>query len=270
MFGYVVANPEKLSEKALLHYRAVYCGLCKTLGSDRKQLCRLTLTYDLTFLIIFLSGVFGEEYSETESRCALHPAGKKKIEVNRFTEFAADMNIFLAYLKMIDDINDDRSVAARLKQKLFQSEAEKAEKRYPELCGKIRSALSDIEKAEKENCLIPDIPASSFGKLLGEIFAFYGEGQKEELYNFGEALGKFIYIADAAADKKHDIKKGKYNPLLMFPEEESLPMLRLLMADAVQKYRLLLLKKDNDIIENVLLSGVWSAFSDKRHRKEKQ
>ena len=34
MFGFVVANPEKLTEEQRKHYRAVYCGLCRALGKE--------------------------------------------------------------------------------------------------------------------------------------------------------------------------------------------------------------------------------------------
>ena len=57
MFGYVIANMDTLSQGARERYRAVYCGLCRTLGRQHGQLGRLTLTYDMVFLILLLSAL---------------------------------------------------------------------------------------------------------------------------------------------------------------------------------------------------------------------
>lgn len=43
MFGYVVANVEKLTDKQRELYQAVYCGLCTELGKRHGQISRTTL-----------------------------------------------------------------------------------------------------------------------------------------------------------------------------------------------------------------------------------
>ena len=58
MFGYVVANNEKLSAEQLSRYRALYCGLCRKIGERHGNAARIALTYDLVFLIIVLSAVY--------------------------------------------------------------------------------------------------------------------------------------------------------------------------------------------------------------------
>jgi len=61
MFGYVVANMEKLTDEEKQRYRAFYCGLCKTLGNRHGKISRITLNYDMAFLIIFLSALYKTE-----------------------------------------------------------------------------------------------------------------------------------------------------------------------------------------------------------------
>ena len=60
MFGYVMANQDGLSAEAKERYHAAYCGLCHALGKRHGQKSRLTLTYDLAFLAVFLSALYEE------------------------------------------------------------------------------------------------------------------------------------------------------------------------------------------------------------------
>lgn len=266
MFGFVVANPEKLSEEEKLHYKAVYCGICEDLGRDRKFRNRCVLTYDLVFLAIVLSAVTGEKYEVQTGRCPVHPLKKRQFERNSYTSYAADMNIALAYYKFLDDIADDNSISAKIKAAMFKHEEQKISIKYPRQCRAIVKNLKELSEIEKKGILIPDIPAAAFGRLLGEIFAV---NKNRDLYNFGAALGKFIYIADAATDLKQDIKHQKYNPLVRCRKCDIEPILSMLLADCVKKYRELPVKQDKEIIENVLFSGVWTVYMSRSGRKEK-
>lgn len=269
MFGFVVADPEKLSEENRAHYRACYCGLCEDLGEDRKALSRMALTYDLVFLAIVLSSFYNEKYEVTSGRCPVHPLKKRSFCRNRFTRYASDMNIALAYYKYMDDVNDDASFSATLKMKLLGNEAEKISRKYPRRCSDIKKYLKQLEEAEKNNILIPDIPAEIFGNLLGSIFRFEENEDGEKLFAFGKALGKFIYILDASVDMKKDIKKQKYNPLVRISSSDHEAILQMIMAECVENYNELNIKQDKEIIENILFSGVWTAFAAMKERKKK-
>ncbi|MBR3767149.1 MAG: hypothetical protein IKL10_02795 [Clostridia bacterium] len=267
MFGFVVANPQKLTDEQNVRYKAVYCGLCEDLGKERGIKCRIALTYDLVFLAIVLSSVCGEEYMETVGRCPVHPAKKRKFLQNKYTSYAADMNIALAYYKYIDDWQDDNSKSAYMKAKLFSKEVEKIAEKYPEQCEAIKKCLSELTEIEKNGVLVPDVPAVVFGKLLGSVFAVLDTPLKSYLYDFGFALGKFIYVMDAAVDLKSDIKKQKYNPFIQYSFIDTEPVLQMLMAECVEKYKVLPIKQDKEIIENILFSGVWTAFDARKKGK---
>lgn len=264
MFGFVVANPDKLSLEQKMRYKGIYCGLCEDLGAQRGFRYRMALTYDLVFLAIVLSAVSGERYEKTEGRCAVHPMKKKEFLRNRFTSYAADMNIALAYYKYIDDLNDDNSKKALLLSGLFEKENEKIEKKYPVQCEAIKAQLEELSVIEKNDLLVPDIPALAFGRLLGSIFAVEDFPEKEKLYEFGVALGKFIYLADAAVDLKHDIKKQSYNPFFQMTSVSTEPILHMLMAECVEKYKALPVKQDREIIENILFSGIWTQYDARK------
>ena len=57
MFGYLVAAPELMTEPQLGRYRAAYCGLCRSLRARHGQISGLTLTYDMTFLVLLLDSL---------------------------------------------------------------------------------------------------------------------------------------------------------------------------------------------------------------------
>ncbi len=229
----------------------------------------MVLTYDLVFLAIVLSAVTGEAYSISTARCPVHPAKKRIFRRNRFTSYAADMNLALAYYKYIDDWKDDNSRKAKIAAGLFRKAFEETEKRYPYQCNEIKKCLEELSQAEKNNVLIPDVPAAIFGRLLGAVFSYGDEELKERLYEFGLALGKFIYIADAATDLKSDIKKQRYNPLVQFSAGDTEPVLQMIMAECLEAYNRLPVKQDKEIIENILLSGIWTSYDRKMKGKKK-
>lgn len=76
MFGYVGINNEELKVKDLKRYKAYYCGLCEELGSKYGGRGRLTLSYDMTFLAILLTGVYEKTPKLSTLRCTKH-MGKK-------------------------------------------------------------------------------------------------------------------------------------------------------------------------------------------------
>ena len=49
MFGYVMADADRLSDKDAARYRAAYCGVCHSL-SERFAIGRLLLSFDMAFL----------------------------------------------------------------------------------------------------------------------------------------------------------------------------------------------------------------------------
>ena len=88
MFGYVVANLDRLTPAQKERYRAVYCGLCRALRDRYGQSCRLTLSYDMAFLVLLLSSLDRTELAEEKAfRCPLHPASRRRaFSVTRIDE----------------------------------------------------------------------------------------------------------------------------------------------------------------------------------------
>ena len=111
MFGYVIVNKAELKVKDFYKYKAYYCGLCKNLQKSYGKFGQMTLSYDMTFLIILLTSLYESETVKEQNRCMIHPVKKHDSLTNEITKYVADMNIALSYHHLIDDWQDEKSVA---------------------------------------------------------------------------------------------------------------------------------------------------------------
>lgn len=108
MFGYVTTNMEEMKIKDYRIYHGFYCGVCQDLKEDHGQTSRVTLTYDVTFLGILLTGLYETETKREEHFCAMHPFKKHLCLRNQWTAYAADMNVLLSYYNLLDDWEDEK------------------------------------------------------------------------------------------------------------------------------------------------------------------
>lgn len=266
MFGYVVANPGKLTPEENVRYRSCYCGLCKALGDRHGALSRLTVTYDMTFLVLALSSAYGEESTGGMERCPAHPVKPHAYWRNAITDYAADMNVALAYYKFLDDWHDDGNVAAAAEAALLRKEYARVAALYPERCEALGDRIRELSAIEASGETNPDIPANRFGSLMGELFAFRDDERADGLRAFGRSLGRFIYIMDACMDLTQDLRRERYNPMITTDSAGFETILHLLMADCVEKYERLGLVTDSGLIENILYSGVWTRFEARKNK----
>jgi len=269
MFGYVVANPGRLGPEENVRYRSCYCGLCKALGDRHGAASRLTVTYDMTFLVLALSSAHGEASAGGVERCAAHPVRPHAYWRNAITDYAADMNVALAYYDFLDDWHDDHSLPALAEARLFKKEYDRVASLYPELCAKIGARIGELSAIEASGETNPDIPANCFGSLMGELFAFRGDERAEGLRAFGRSLGRFIYIMDACMDLRQDLRRERYNPMITTDSAGFESILNLLMADCVEEYKRLRLVTDSGLIENILYSGVWTRFEARKNKSDR-
>lgn len=267
MFGYLVADTGHLTEEDGLRYRAAYCGLCRTLKDRHGTISQLTLNYDMTFLVLLLSSLYEPEETAGEGRCLPHPIDKRQWVRTGMTEYAADMNVALAYLKCLDDWEDDHSLAARIEALFFKSAYDCVCEKYPRQCGAISEALSRLHELEKEGSDNADETAACFGALMAEIFVKDEDRWSGVLRRFGMSLGRFIYIMDACMDLDEDVKKDRYNPFKRYHGEENEELfrdiLRMTLGECVYFFDILPLVQDVNILKNILCDGLWQEFNKK-------
>lgn len=266
MFGYVVANKEIMTEDQLRRYRACYCGLCRALRLRRGSVSRLTLTYDMAFLILFLSSMYEPEEQSGEERCVMHPGREHPYWSNEITDYAADMNLALAYLNFLDDWKDARNVVRLAGAGAFSREYARVKADYPEKCGYIEGCLRELDVIEKRGDPEPDAGARCFGKIMAAVFDYKLDSLwGGQIRGFGQALGEFVYVMDAVVDYDRDVKHGEYNPLTGLvaagrTEEDLRHILNVLIGECAARFEALPLVRDADIMRNVLYSGVWVRY----------
>ncbi|MDD5945968.1 MAG: DUF5685 family protein [Clostridia bacterium] len=270
MFGYVVANTKALTAEELKIYKGMYCGLCRTLKKRYGQAGRLTLTYDMTFLILVLSSLYDVDERSGYERCAVHPAKKHFYVVNRFTEYAADMNIALSYNKLMDDWKDDKNLASKTAADILKKDYYSIWDKHPKQCASLEKRLSELAEVEKKGILSPDIPADIFGQLLADLFVIRDDQYTDTLKKSMAALGRFIYIMDAWDDLDEDIKKERYNPLTAMSPSAVEPVLTMLISECAKNLFSLPFKRNEGIIKNIIYSGVWSKYSLKNAKEAKK
>lgn len=266
MFGLVMAGESGLTEEEKTVYYGYYCGLCRKLGERGGLKGRMTLTFDLTFLALFLSGYYDAEEIRGEIRCPAHPKKKKVIVTTAMTDYAADMNLILSYEKCRDDWQDEKKLGARAVQASLEKTVEACRKRYPQKTEAIRKYLQDLSTIEASDEHNFDIPANCFGSLMGELFDVYGND--ENLHRFGFLLGKVVYVMDACLDLHDDLKKCRYNPMVETSSSEFQQILTVLLSDCTKMYDTIPLDKYHRIVESVLYAGIWQQYEMKQKKQE--
>lgn len=136
MFGYVVANYAQLTPEQTARYRGCYCGLCRTLGQRYGLRGRAALTYDMTFLVLLLSSLYEPEETHGTERCALHPAKPHGYWYSEITDYAADMNLALAYYSCLDNWRDDHSLPHLAEARLLEKNVPRCAAGIPGRCGR--------------------------------------------------------------------------------------------------------------------------------------
>jgi hypothetical protein len=266
MFGYVIADRSQLDERQLDRYKSCYCGLCRTLRERHGGLMRLTLTYDMTFLTLLENGLYEPEEESGTEKCVMHPVKEHNWWSSEFTAYAADMSVLLAYLKCRDDWNDEcdpiKKTEAAAMKRAYRSVCEQ----YPVQSEAINACMDEISDIERRSDPHPDAAANAFGRLMGGLFVCRDDRWSDYMRAMGAALGKFIYLMDAAVDYDRDVKRFSYNPLEFLPDlagDHYRGALQMLMGECVYQFDKLPIVKDADILRNILCSGVWTVYQNK-------
>lgn len=258
MFGYVKPYVPELKMIENQYYKAAYCGLCRAMRDETGIISRMTLSYDITFLALIRLALLPEKPSFDKKRCFVHPM-KKKTVMKRCDSltYSAHAGTLLTYHKICDDISDERGtkkLKAKILRLVFSSSYKKAKKGYEELDLLIKSRLDELHSLEKEMIRSADRPAAIFGSLMASVTSFGIEEDENRLISeaIGNAVGKFIYIADALDDLEEDKKKNSYNPFILLFDGNELDNEKKLDIEGAIKG---ILKKASDAIDLAPLDG---------------
>ena len=275
MFGYIVVNQPELRIREWEIYHSYYCGLCRILKEKYGRVGQTTLSYDMTFVLMLLSGLYEPETVCGKSRCVMHPGKKHEYRCNELTEYAADMNMLLAQYKCLDDWKDDGKRLRLLTARILERRTGESRRRYAKKLEQIAASMDKLSQAEEQGVTDLDRMAGSFGQIMAQVVTCREDEWAATLYRFGSYLGKFIYLLDAYEDLEEDIKKNRYNPLrdrYQAPdfEKSCQDILTMMMSACCREFEQLPILDNVEILRNILYSGVWSRYKivcDRRRQK---
>ena len=216
MFGYIVVNQPELKMKEYDEYRKYYCGLCKSLKDRYGARGQISLSYDMTFLVLLLTGLYEPEKHSGSRRCIAHPTSKHTYVQNEYTDYVADMNVILTYYKCIDDWDDEHMLTRKLYADVLLSgqNGRRLKEDYQQKIQVIAENLKAISELEEAGSDDMDALSGHFGNIMAEICAPKHDEWESYLRTIGYYLGKFVYIMDAYDDIEKDIGAGNYNPFV--------------------------------------------------------
>lgn len=272
MFGYLVADTQRLTEEEFARYRACYCGLCRAIRERHGQAAGLALTYDMTFLVLLLSSLYEPEERAGEGKCMPHPIEPRAWWQNESTQYAADLNTALAYLKCLDDWEDDGNLGALAEAKLLEESFHRTETAWPRQCEAMRRALDALHELEKNKIEDADAAADSFGELMAEALIWREDRWAADLRAVGRSLGRFLYVMDACMDLDEDTRRNRYNPFrrwygLADNEQRFRDILEMILGECLASFDRLPLVQDVPLLKNILCAGLWQQFNQKYSKK---
>lgn len=273
MFGYVIANREKLSEAQLKTYQSYYCGICHSLRVKHGFPSSFTLSYDMVFLGLVLSSLYEPRETLANERCVQHPIKSHEYSQSDIIDYCADMTVLLAYHKAEDDWVDDKKLKARAVTTVLKSKYNKLAQQYPRQSSSIEAGIKSLSELENSSSSDIDACARCFGGLMREIFVYREDFWAETLGVLADNLGQFIYVIDALVDLDADKKSGNFNPLRNlfddgYTNEHVRSILTMLIGECAINFEKLPLVENIDILRNILYSGIWTKFPNNKKAED--
>lgn len=277
MFGYINVNSKELSEENKKIYQSYYCGLCRSLREFCGTRGQVLLNYDITFLVVLLTGLYEPETKHKAFTCMVHPLKKRQYSENEIQSYAAQMNVLLAYYNLVDDWKDEKSYTKKTMAAMLKKDYERVAASYPRQARAVETYIAKLSEYEQNRETNIDLVAGLTGEMLGELFAWKQDEWYDELKTLGFYMGKFVYLMDAYEDYQADIKHDSYNPLrfLETTDEQEFEtlcklMMTSMMSECAKSFERLPIILHADILRNILYSGVWSKYEYIQLKKKKR
>lgn len=239
MIGYVRPHKPTLASVDFSYYRALYCGLCRSLGETYSPFYRLGVTYDATFWALLFFSLLVKDEQLPLRRCALHPFSTRAIQpAHPILKAASHLTLVLTYQKVADDVRDEGKLSRRiLRDQVLESRYKQVLKTYPGLQLALENPLEQLHEAEGR--FPPDplqwaepnaVLAQAVSRILIEPLLVDLAGHQEvskaseqpilplERTDFEHALAligwlaRWVYWIDACEDWQADQKHGRPNP----------------------------------------------------------
>ena len=292
MFGYIRPQTSELLVREYEQYKGIYCSLCKELGKQYGILSRFTLSYDCTFLSLFVMARAQECVAFRKGRCRFNPlksctyCGRQHPGL----KFSSAVSVLMAYYKVKDDLQDSGFFGKMRSYLMFPWACrvrKKAGKDFPQLEQILQETIGGQTLLEQQGVCSLDACAEPTAQMLSRIFGLLAKENEPDirrvLESFGYFLGRWVYLMDAADDMQQDLKKKAFNPFLkhfglageVSPEqwrkakESCNEVLNLTLSQMVGAVNLLDFPNFRPIILNIILQGLPNMQKKLLFEKEK-
>ena len=109
---------------------------------------------------------------------------------------------------------------------------------------------------------------------MEEVMCFKNDEWHPILRKIGFSLGKFIYLMDAYDDLEEDEKKNEYNVFLKYKQKENFnewayEILSMQMENVLDAYEELPIVENDDLLRNIICSGVWTKYQIRVQERSK-
>lgn len=268
MFGYINPDRPYLFIKDETLYKALYCGMCKSIGKGCGNFPKTALTYDVAFMSALLHNISGCDVKIEKRRCFLHVFRRRPMAVpDDISVLLGCVNTALAYYKLLDDKadGDKKGMFAFAYRHGFK----RALKRHPQVAEIIAGSMEEQRALEKGGCAVIDAACEPTAQMLKRLSAYVlGEHATEDTDALMYDVGKWIYLADALDDYDKDVKKGRYNVLknafgsdskeqaVKDNREEIDFIFNSLFADMRHRLANIKFHFNHDLTDNIILRGI--------------
>lgn len=268
MFGYIQPDDPYLFKKDEVLYKALYCGLCKSIGKGCGQFARSALTFDIAFMSAIIHNIRGEDVVIKKQRCGLHILKRRPMTLNdKTSELLGCINTVLAYYKLYDDkLDGDKKGVLR---HLYKKGLKRVKKRHPQIEKIVSEQTKRQREIEKSGCDIIDMACEPTSCMMQELSDYaLKEWATEDTKKLFYSLGKWVYLADAIDDYNKDVKKQRYNVLynaykkpcleqvLKDNREEINFIFDSLFADMRTALSKIKFHFNHDLTDNIILRGI--------------
>ncbi len=268
MFGYISPDAPYLFKKDETLYKALYCGLCKSIGAGCGQTARTALQYDMAFASALVHNIRGEDVKINRARCAIHWFKRRPIAaVDETTIALGCVNTALAYFKLCDDKADGEARGAL--RHLYKKGYKRVVKRHPQLAEIVSAQMRAQTELEKAECAVIDQACEPTAAMMRDISDYLlGEYSTPHTQKLFYNLGKWVYLIDALDDYDKDVKKGRYNVLynvygegckaqaVKKGEKELVFIFDMLFAQLRESIANIKFRFNHDLTDNIILRGI--------------
>jgi len=291
MFGYIKIYEPSLNKESKMTYRAIYCGLCKSLAENFGQVARLTLNNDCTFLLILLLSIQKTPIMYSNQTCIMHFLKKSPMMLceNSTILLVSAINILLFYYKIKDDVEDKDKILSNQILKAITPAYKKAKNLLPTLNDTLNKNLENINLEEKNKSNLATL-LNLNGKMLEDIAKALQNTEYNNLSKLLFYIGELIYFFDALDDIEKDIKNNNFNALMnefylknccdvsinkkenrttnlskrykTFYKKEITNIYDNIYTNLINHYNLLKSNNENLIIKNIILESIPNEFNE--------